>query len=36
MDFDEIYKSYFKGVFLYVMQLTGNEHIAEKSQAKHF
>ena len=29
MEFDEIYKSYFKGVFLYVMQLTGNEQIAK-------
>ena len=36
MDFDEIYKSYFKGVFLYVMQLTGNEHIAEEITSETF
>lgn len=36
MEFDEIYKSYFKGVFLYVMQLTGNEHIAEEITSETF
>ncbi len=29
MEFEQIYTTYFKAVFLYVMQLSGDEHIAE-------
>lgn len=36
MEFEEIYKSYFKEVFLYVMQLSGNKHIAEEITSETF
>lgn len=36
MEFDQIYSSYFKSVYLYVMQLSGNEHIAEDITSETF
>lgn len=36
MEFDQIYNSYFKSVYLYVMQLSGNEHIAEEITSETF
>lgn len=36
MEFDQIYSTYFKSVYLYVMQLSGNEHIAEEITSETF
>lgn len=36
MEFEQIYNSYFKSVYLYVMQLSGNEHIAEEITSDTF
>ena len=36
MEFEQIYNTYFKAVYRYIWQLSSNEHIAEKLQAKHF
>ena len=36
MEFDQIYSAYFKSVYLYVMQLSGNDHIAEEITSETF
>lgn len=36
MEFDQIYSTYFKSVYLYVMQLSGNEHISEEITSETF
>ena len=36
MEFNQIYSTYFKSVYLYVMQLSGNEHIAEEITSETF
>lgn len=36
MEFEQIYKAYFKPVYLYMMQLSGNEHIAEEITSETF
>lgn len=36
MEFDQIYSTYFKPVYLYVMQLSGSEHIAEEITSETF
>ena len=36
MEFEKIYSTYFKSVYLYVMQLSGNEHIAEEITSETF
>ena len=36
MEFEQIYNTYFKSVYLYVMQLSGNEHIAEEIASETF
>ena len=36
MEFEQIYRSYFKGVFLYVLQLAGDEQIAEEITSETF
>lgn len=36
MEFEQIYNTYFKSVYLYVMQLSGNEHIAEEITSETF
>ena len=36
MEFDQIYSTYFKSVYLYLMQLSGNEHIAEEITSETF
>jgi RNA polymerase sigma-70 factor (ECF subfamily) len=36
MEFDQIYSTYFKSVYLYAMQLSGNEHIAEEITSETF
>ena len=36
MEFDQIYSTYFKSVYLYVMQVSGNEHIAEEITSETF
>lgn len=36
MEFEQIYSTYFKSVYLYVMQLSGNEHIAEEITSETF
>lgn len=36
MEFDHIYSTYFKSVYLYVMQLSRNEHIAEEITSETF
>ena len=35
-DFDEIYRRYFKDVYLYIRRLSGDEHIAEEITADTF
>lgn len=30
MEFEQIYATYFKPVYLYIIQLSGNKHIAEE------
>lgn len=36
MEYEDIYKTYFKSVYLYIMQLSGNEHIAEEITSDTF
>lgn len=36
MEFDQIYSIYFKPVYVFVMQLSGNEHIAEEITSETF
>ena len=36
MEFDEIYKTYFKSVYNYILRLSGNEHIAEEITSDTF
>jgi len=36
MEFEQIYKTYFKPVYLYMIQLSGNEHIAEEITSETF
>lgn len=36
MEFEQIYRTYFKAVFLYVMQLSGNEQVAEDITSETF
>ena len=36
MEFEQIYNTYFKSVYLYVMHLSGNEHIAEEIASETF
>ena len=36
MEFEDIYKTYFKSVYLYILQLSGNEHIAEEITSETF
>ena len=36
MEFEQIYSAYFKSVYLYVIQLSGNEHIAEEITSETF
>ena len=36
MEFEQIYNTYFKAVYLYVMQLSDNEHIAEDVTSETF
>ena len=36
MEFEQIYSTYFKSVYLYVMQVSGNEHIAEETTSETF
>lgn len=36
MEFEQIYSTYFKSVYLYIMQLSGNEHIAEEITSETF
>ena len=36
MEFEKIYSTYFKSVYLYVMQLSGNENIAEEITSETF
>ena len=35
-DFEEIYKTYFNDVFLYIRRLSNNEHIAEEITSEAF
>jgi RNA polymerase sigma-70 factor (ECF subfamily) len=36
MEFEEIYQAYFKSVYLYVMRISGNAHIAEEITSETF
>lgn len=36
MELEEIYKTYFKDVFLYIRRLSGDEHIAEEITSETF
>ncbi len=36
MEFEQIYRTYFKAVFLYVMQLSGDEQVAEDITSETF
>jgi len=36
MKFEEIYEIYFKDVYLYILRLSGNEHIAEEITSETF
>lgn len=36
MEFEEIYSTYFKSVYLYVLQLSGDEHVAEDITSETF
>ena len=36
MEFEQIYRTYFKSVYLYVMRLCSNEHIAEEITSETF
>ncbi len=36
MEFEEIYKTYFKSVYNYILRLSGNEHIAEEITSETF
>lgn len=35
-EIEQVYKKYFKDVFLYVKRLSGNEHIAEEISSETF
>jgi RNA polymerase sigma-70 factor (ECF subfamily) len=35
-DFEKIYNTYFKDVYLYILRLSGNEHIAEEMTSDTF
>lgn len=36
MDFEEIYRTYFRSVYQYILRLSGSEHIAEEITAETF
>ncbi|MCM1047243.1 MAG: sigma-70 family RNA polymerase sigma factor [Clostridiales bacterium] len=36
MEFEQIYRTYFKPVYLYILKLSGNEHIAEEITSETF
>ena len=36
MDFEQLYKTYFNDVYLYILRLSGNEHIAEEITSDTF
>lgn len=36
MEFEQIYNTYFKAVYRYIWQLSGNEHIAEEITGETF
>ena len=36
MEFEQIYRTYFKSVYLYILKLSGNEHIAEEITSETF
>ena len=36
MEFEQIYRTYFKPIYHYVWQLSGNEHIAEEITSETF
>ena len=36
MEFEGIYRTYFKAVYLYVLRLSGDEHIAEEITSEAF
>ena len=36
MGFEKIYEMYFKDVYLYILRLSGNEHIAEEITSETF
>ena len=36
MEFEEIYSSYFKSVYCYICQLSGDEHLAEEITSEAF
>lgn len=36
MEFEQIYQTYFKSVYQYIQQLSGNEHIAEEITSETF
>lgn len=36
MEFEQIYNTYFRSVYLYVMQLSGNEDLAEEISSETF
>lgn len=36
MEFEQVYKTYFKSVYLYVMQLSGDEDVAEEITSETF
>ena len=36
MDFEQIYRTYFKSIYHYVRQLSGNEHIADEITSETF
>lgn len=36
MEFEQIYSTYFKSVYHYIWQLSGNEHIAEEITSETF
>ena len=36
MEFEQIYNTYFKSVYLYIRKLSGNEHVAEEITSETF
>lgn len=36
MEFEKIYNTYFKSVYLYILKLSGNEHLAEEIASETF